>query len=254
MSDRHESYEVGDRPRLEVTNTSGRISVVPGATGTIEVMISGDGDRYVVEQIGDTVTVRPLRGSLRGMVSSDVTARVPPGTEVDAKNASGDVVIEVRASRLEVATASGDLRGGEVTGPARIKVASGNVQLDSVDGSLNIASASGDIRVGTVAADLTIQSASGDARVRCAEGRVTMNSASGELRLGRMEGSELNIRTLSGDVIVGIPARRTVELDMQSMSGELRNRLPEGDGSPPEATVRIVAKSVSGDLIMQGAE
>ena len=254
MTHRHETFEVGDRPRLDVANTTGRIAVVPGDPGSVEVTITGAADKFTVELAGDTVTVRPARRLVGRVSSSDVTVRVPAGTDISAHNASGEVLVEADASRLDVATASGDVRAGMVTGSARIKVASGNVFLDSVDGSLTVASASGDIRVGSVDGDTEVQSASGDVRVRHAGGRVTMNSASGDLRIGTLRGTDLNVRTLSGDVTVGIPGRRTVELDMQSMSGELRNRLPEGDGSPPEATVRIVAKSVSGDVTMQGAE
>lgn len=81
-----------------------------------------------------------------------------------------------------------------------------------------------------------------------------MNSASGDLRIGRVDGSEVNARTLSGDVVLGIPARRRIDVDMQSMSGDLRNRLPKGDGSPPEASIRIRAVSVSGDVTLRGAD
>ncbi len=253
MTDRHEQFDVGDHPRIEVSNTSGQIAVVAGDPGRIDVTIDGSGDKYTIENYGNTVVVRPERGFLKRIFSSDIVVRVPAGTDIEAKNASGDVSIDVDAGDVEVVTASGDIRARVVAGAARLKVASGDVGLDHVNGSLDVISASGEVRVVRVDGDLAIKSASGDASVATVGGSVSLSSASGDLKVGRLDGADVQIRTLSGDVVVGIPPRRRVELDMQSMSGDLRNRLPEGDGSPPEATVRIQASSVSGDVTIQGA-
>jgi hypothetical protein len=40
---------------------------------------------------------------------------------------------------------------------------------------------------------------------------------------------------------------------MDSISGELRNRLPAGDGSPPEVVVRLRISTVTGDVTLRGA-
>ncbi len=253
MTDRREQFDVGDRPRLEVSNTSGHIAVVAGDPGRIDVAIEGSGDKYTIEHYGSTVVIRPERGLLKRIFSSDIVARVPEGTDIEAKNASGDVSIDVDAGDVDVVTASGDIRVRTVAGTARLKVASGDIGLDHVAGSLDVVSASGDVRAVRVDGDVAVKSASGDASVATIGGSVSLSSASGHLKVGRLEGEDIQIRTLSGDVVVGIPPRRRIELDMQSMSGDLRNRLPEGDGSPPEATVRIKASSVSGDVTIQGA-
>ena len=253
MTDRREQYDVGDRPRLEVSNTSGDIAVIAGDPGRIDVAIEGAGDKYTIEHYGNTVVIRPERGFLKRIFSSDIVVRVPAGTDIEAKNASGDVSIDVDTGDVDVVTASGDIRARVVAGTARLKVASGDIGLDHVAGSLDVISASGDVRVGRVDGDLAVKSASGDASVATVGGSVSLSSASGDLKVGRLDGEDVQIRTLSGDVVVGIPARRRIDLDLQSMSGDLRNRLPEGDGSPPEATIRIKASSVSGDVTIQGA-
>jgi DUF4097 and DUF4098 domain-containing protein YvlB len=253
MTDRRERFDVGDRPRIEVSNTSGHIAIVAGDPGVIDVAIDGSGDNYTVEQYGSTVVVRPEGSFLKRIFSADIVVRVPGGTDVEARNASGDVSIDVDAGELDVATASGDIRVRAAAGTARLKVASGDISLDHVAGSLDVISASGDVRVVRVDGDVAIKSASGDASVATVGGNVSLSSASGTLRVGRLEGEDVQIRTLSGDVVIGIPPRRRIELDMQSMSGDLRNRLPEGDGSLPEASVSIKASSVSGDVTIQGA-
>ncbi len=114
MTTRHERFTIGEHPRIEVTNTSGDIAVVEGDEGVIDVTIDGSGENYTVEQVGDTVVVRPERGFLKRIFSSDIVIRVPAGTEVEAKNASGDVSVEVNASGLQIATASGDIRARRI--------------------------------------------------------------------------------------------------------------------------------------------
>lgn len=252
MSTRIEQFTVGDHPRVEVTNTSGQIAVVPGVTGSIEVAIDANGENYAIEQLGDTVSVRPVRGFLKRIFSSDILIRVPEGTVVEARNASGDIAIEASTAGLDAVTASGDIRARPVAGAVRIKTASGDISVERVTGSLDVVTASGDTRTGSVDGHLTVKSASGDVTIGRCGGNVVVNSASGGVRINRLDGVDVEVRTLSGDVVVGIPPRRRIELDMQSMSGELRNRLPEGDGSPPEATVRIRAASISGDVTMEG--
>jgi DUF4097 and DUF4098 domain-containing protein YvlB len=254
MTLHQERFTVGDRPRVEVTNTSGDITVVAGDAHVVEVSIDPAGNDYSIEQRGDTIIVRPERGILKRIFSSDLVVRVPSGTDVEAKNASGDVAVEAAAANLDIATASGDVRVRTVGGNAIIKVASGDVSIDRVDGSLGLVSASGEVRVRSVGGDVDVKTASGDAILERAGGSVRMHSASGELKIGRHDGGDVQIRTLSGDVILGIPTRRTIELDMQSMSGDLVNRLPESDGSAPEATIRITLSSVSGDLILRAAD
>jgi DUF4097 and DUF4098 domain-containing protein YvlB len=57
---------------------------------------------------------------------------------------------------------------------------------------------------------------------------------------------------VSGDVRLGIPPRRTLDVEVQTLSGDVRNRLPTGDGSPPEKRVTLTVKTLSGDITLQG--
>ena len=69
----------------------------------------------------------------------------------------------------------------------------------------------------------------------------------------RLTGSGLSAKSLSGDLKVGIPPRRRIDFDVQSLSGEMRTDLPPGDGSPPEKQVTLRVKSVSGNVTLVGA-
>ena len=212
MTDRRERFDVGDRPRIEVSNTAGQITIVAGAPGVIDVAIEGPGDKYTIEHYGNTVVVRPEGGFLKRIFSADIVVQVPTGTDIEAKNASGDVSIDVDAGELDVATASGDIRVRAVAGTARLKVASGDISLDHVAGSLDVISASGDVRATGVGGDVAVKSASGDVSVATVGGSLSSSSASGDLKIGRLDGGDAEIRTLSGDVVIGIPPRRRIEL------------------------------------------
>lgn len=252
MSKYEQLFNVGDHPRVELATFSGDIYVTESERGAIHVTVSGSPDRFVIEQRGDTVVVEPEPGVWFGR-STDITAKVPAGTSARLKCTSGDIRVDVPISRLDAAVASGDIRAGKVAGDASIKTASGDASIDEVEGALEMATASGDARIGRVGLELTMTTASGDAVIGSVGGSVRLRTASGDVRIRSFDGPELTAKSVSGDVTVGIRKRRRVDLDLQSLSGSLRNRLPKGSGSAPEKSLRLRVKSVSGDLTLTGA-
>ena len=120
-------------------------------------------------------------------------------------------------------------------------------------GDVEVNTASGTVRIGTVQRSLRLNAASGDAFIDEIGTDATCKVASGDVRIGRFSGTELRFKAMSGDLRVGIPPRRTVDLDLRSMSGEFRNHLSSASGLPSEKTVVISVTTVSGDLILQGA-
>lgn len=253
MSSRRVGFEdLGAHPRVEVTVTSGDINVLEGHSGVVVVDLDGASDAYLVEQFGDTVVVEPERGGFKRFLSTDVAVRVPAGSVVKAKTTSGDISIIPDLVELEVAVASGDVRAG-VVDEARIKTASGDVSIKTVASRLDLHSASGDVRLGDMLGDVGITTASGDVTIECATGRLMLRSASGTMLVRSYQGEDIVAKSMSGDFVVGLPPKRKVDFDFQSLSGELHNRLPEGDGSPPEKTVRLRVMTVSGGVTLRGA-
>lgn len=254
MSDRHEKFTVGDRPRVEISTTSGDITVREGEAGVVEVLLDDSAEHVAIDQLGDTIIVGPPRGGfLRRMWSVDVLVLAPRGTSVQARCGSGDINIGVAVGNVDAGVASGDIRIGRIEGDATIKTASGDVSLEAVGGRLELHTASGDARVDVVDGDMSSNTASGSVVVQRAGGAVSMRTASGDLTVRRFDGHDLSAKTLSGGLKVGIPPRRRIDVDVQSLSGKLRNRLPAGDGSPPEEEIVIRATTVSGDITLQGA-
>jgi DUF4097 and DUF4098 domain-containing protein YvlB len=186
--------------------------------------------------------------------SVDITLVVPPDANLALSCTSGDVVVDTHVEEIEAGTASGDVRIASVGRIANIRTASGDIRVGSVGEHLSVTTASGTVRIGDAMRDAIITTASGDVYVDSIGERAEMKTASGDVDVRRLIGGELFVRTLSGDLRVGIPPSRLLDFDLQTMSGELRNRLEKrDDGAEPERTVRLQLKTVSGDVTLQNA-
>lgn len=257
MSERTERFTVGEEPRFDVTLPSGSVLVTPGDEGAITVTVRGsDLDRVQVEQRGDAVYVTVDRSSSRwDRRSYEVVAAVPASAEVAAKLASADLSIETDVAGLDAALSSGDLRARNVAGDVRVKVASGDMRLDAVGGRLAVSGASGDLRADS-AGEADVSLASGDVHIGRVAGRCQVNTAAGDVRIGSFDGEVCDCKTLSGDVWLGIPPGRRLNVEARTLSGDVRS-LFEGEPSGTEvervtATVRV--KSMAGDVLLAPAQ
>jgi hypothetical protein len=164
-----------------------------------------------------------------------VRARVPHGSAVTLQGASADMVVEGRVRELDAKTASGDLVvRGDIEGDVTIKSVSGDARLDRVGGSLRASNVSGDLVVDAVA------------------GSVQSKSVSGDIRIRSVRAGEATLQSVSGDIELGVAAGTSVDVDANSVSGDLESEVPLGSdpgaglGDGPTLVVR--GKTVSGDF------
>jgi DUF4097 and DUF4098 domain-containing protein YvlB len=114
--------------------------------------------------------------------------------------------------------------------------------------------ASGTVRLGRVDRSLRINAASGNVYIDEIGESAICKVASSDVRIGAFDGSEFRLKSMSGDLVLGLPRRRTIDLDFTSLSGKLRNKLPKGDGSPSEKLVMIAVAAVSGNVTLTAAK
>ena len=261
MSDaRRERFEVGERPGVELNLPSGKATFLPGEPGRIEVLVKGHhADEFVIEQVGGKVLLR-TPGQMRSRWDSfDVTVGVPEGTDVEVRAASADVEARVALGSLAVEVASGELRVGDVGGDAAVRSASGDVEIGVVAGDLAVNTASGDVRLRGVEGDAAFNTASGDARVGFALAALAVSTQSGDVEVERYEGGDLECNATSGDVKIGLPPGRALDVDINSVSGGIRSDfstdLEDVTSSPASPTAktahagaRLRVKTVSGDI------
>lgn len=253
MSERTQRFEVGAEPRLDVTLPAGDVVVTEGAPGAIDVTVRGaNPEHFVMEQRGDTVYLSVERGGRsRLRTHYDVVVGAPPGVEVAAKLAAADLSVEVELRELNAALSSGDLRVRDVTGGAQVKVASGDMRFGEVAGRLAVSGASGDLHAES-AGELEVALASGDVNVGRVAGRAQVHTAAGDVRIGSFDGAVCVCRTMSGDVRLGIPPGRTLDVDAKTMTGDVRSLFePGGGGEETEerlpASLRV--KTMAGDVV-----
>jgi hypothetical protein len=247
---RNEEWQVGERPFLDIRVPVGTIEVCASLVGTVQVSVdAADADAFEIFKTGDRISVRhPSRWRMRSR-NSRIVALVPAGTDVDVSSSSAELRFVGALGVIRAHTASGDIDMGDA---ARIDVstASGQVTCGSVAGEANISSVSGDCTVRRVGGRLDATLTSGDIRVDECGGDVVIASTSGDVRVSRCDGSDVSVRSISGDVRVGLPAGIRVEADISTLSGKAT--LPDAaahkvaDGE--RRLVRLQLKTVSGDI------
>jgi DUF4097 and DUF4098 domain-containing protein YvlB len=168
----------------------------------------------------------------------DVEVRVPEGSTVRFRTASGDLRSDVSVSGLDVSSASGDVSCGPVTGALKFQSASGDVAAGGVSGSVEVKTASGDVRLGPVGGALNVHTVSGDVSF-VLESPV-----------------EARVNTVSGDVQAGVVTGLLLELDANTVSGELSSEIAldgAGSGASEERVLHVKVRTVSGDVKVQRA-
>ena len=253
MRERILSFDVGDRPDVEVRIASGHIHIEEGPAGTISVSISASNpDKLLVEQFRDHIQIGE-EGRLRG--SFRVRLEVPAGTDVNTTVASGNIDVRVPVGDFTARSASGDVNLTHAGGRTEIKVASGDVTVKEAGGDTRVASASGDVKIHRTSADCSVATASGDVDLGMVTGGLNVKTASGGVLVKRFEGDTLIAKSVSGRLDLRIASGRRVDLDIRTLSGRVDLPSPSASPAPAEGPeVQLRAKSVSGNITIGRAE
>ena len=222
---------------VETADVTESIVTVEGSEKLVE--------QTLVEQVGNRITVQ-YRGkqgfgitieiggfSIGSGEKLKVHAKIPHASAADLTSASADMNIDGSLRKLDTKSAAGDLSmRGTIEGPATVKTVSGDVTLDEVGG------------------DVTVNSVSGDVRIADVRGSVRSKSVSGDVRIDRAGGPEATLQSVSGDIRLGVAAGTNVDVDANSVSGDLDSEVPLGSdlGLAPGPTLVVRGKTVSGDF------
>ena len=242
---REESFSVEDHVVIDVELPKGSLAVRTGEVGKVFVSIDSTGaDSVDVGQVGDNVLIRAVR---RGRAAR-IVVDVPTGTDVNVKGASVDISARGALGALRVRSASGDVSADDVV-RADVSLASGDTRIELVRDDASLNTTSGDVHVHTVGGRLDVTLVSGDLQATLVGGDADVQSASGDVTIRRCDGSSVAVRTVSGDIRLGLPTGIRVEPEISTLSGKVS--LPERSAAPPDADrrpVRLRLKSISGDV------
>lgn len=256
-------FDVDDDAALEARVDSGSIEIRNGLVGRIAVSASGGNDDWEIEGSASGVSIRPVkRWRAR---SARVVVDVPSGTRVEVKSASATVRLAGTFGETSLRSASGDLLIGA---PESVSAAtaSGDVRVEGVVADASITTASGDIEIGRVGGRLSVTTASGDVRASAVEGDLRVGTTSGDVRIDRSNGSDITVKSVSGDVTLGLPSGIRVEPDLTTLSGRTKLPVPAPPPPPPppgehppasapqRRTVTVNVRTVSGDITITRAD
>ncbi|MEV0650515.1 DUF4097 family beta strand repeat-containing protein [Phytomonospora sp. NPDC050363] len=202
---------------------------------------------------GDTLILRTPEAGIgwlfKRLPSLRITVRVPVGSNVRAKSASADVTLRGRAGKVTITAASGSIHVAEA-GEVNANSGSGDVKIVSSDGHVHANTASGDVEIDRASGEITARSASGDVRIGEARDSVSATTASGDVLVRQGLRGVYKIRTVSGEVSVGVAKGTGVWLDLSSTSGRTSSDLAVGDTpvavSSPDLNLQV--RTVSGDI------
>ena len=243
------TFETDGPVNVDAKVNAGRVDVATTDTGPVEINCD-DPTRIDVSRSGQTIVIDQPRGLFSGRVR--VTLRVPRGSNLDVSIGAADVTVEDGCAEVTVTGASGDVR---VSSAQRVRVASasGDIRLGSITGDASISTASGDVLADAVEGDLEVSLASGDVRIHRVAGNASISTASGDVRIDRCDGSSVELKSISGDLVLGLPGGIRVDADLNSLNGRIE--LPDRDPSAPPAirNVRVTAKTTTGDITIRRA-
>jgi hypothetical protein len=213
-------------------------------------------ERMLVAQHGRDVVVeleeRRSFGLRTRTPSFGVRIRCPHGADLGVQTVSAEVDARGRYGEVDVKGVSGDIRLEAVDGDARIKSVSGDARVERVGGRLGVQGVSGDVSVGQVSGVAELRAVSGDVRVDAAASSVTMQTVSGDQELRSVTEGEVQAKSVSGDVTVGVARGASVWIDAKSVSGSTRSELELSDepasGDENGRRIEIRANTLSGDI------
>ena len=137
-----------------------------------------------------------------------VVLTVPPDTPVTVRTVSGEVVLAGLRAGVSLTTVSGRITATDIAGDVALRSVSGVIEAEAVDGPVSANVVSGEVTV--------------TGRVP----RLTGHSVSGDLTFDLDTVPEVSLSTISGDVLLRLPAGASLHLDLVTMSGMLDTAFP----------------------------
>lgn len=257
MSDRTETYDLDPGAHVLVSLHAGDIRFKHGDASSATIEMSGSSDALDTVEVDATTEAVAITSTVRkrrwfGVGTVDMVITLPSDCDVTVRLGSGDLLVGVPVNDLEVSTGSGDIRVDDVRGTAEIKVGSGDMRVGSIAGVGRLTSASGDLRL-DAGTEVTVSTAAGDLYIGEVSEVARIKSATGDIRIRRFSGTDLEIRTMSGDVGIGLIPGLVVNASVKTLSGDFRNRIKPSSVEKTR-TLNLEVTSFSGDVTLRSAK
>lgn len=275
-----ECYSAGDTSfsepieHLDIDWVSGKVNIVTHSDSS--VLLSEETDFSKTDDMrvhwwldGTTLRVRfsapGVRFSMFHHEKKELTIRIPETmnlAEITVNAASADVTVDgpIKAETFSVSTASGEMDISCESNEIDLGSASGDIKLEQIGKTalVQVHTASGNIESSFERCEKAdFDSASGKIDVVANElSGFSANSASGDISCEMKKAvSKCEIRTVSGEITLGMPDDLGFTVKIDSVSGNFRSDLAlKKDGKTyvyKDGSTEVFLKTTSGDMMIR---
>lgn len=211
--------------RLRIQNQGGDIAVKTWDRNQIRIRAQHSARSDVEVDVRGSVvevTARGRRG-LAGMVDYDLT--VPAWMALDLGGMYAEITVEGSKAPIKAQTLEGDItvRGGAES--VSLSTVNGSIDASGLRGRVELHAVSGDVVVADVqGGELSVESVSGEIDLRRIDVKsVDAQTVSGDIIFeGRLaEGGSYSFVSHSGDVTLGVPETSNATINLASANGEM---------------------------------
>ena len=253
-----ESYELGSPAKVSVSCSDGNIEVVAfeGKKTDIFYIVKKDNKvltinrqelekEFIVEvvQAGNALSISVKNRNdastfnWKDRMEVGFRLQVPRETACDLHTSDGNISLKGLTGNQKGRTSDGNLEFSGITGALIASTSDGNVNVQKVAGPVEVKSSDGDIRFENINGDAKASTSdgnisavrvSGSASLKTSDGNISFEDLSGSLTASTSDGNvtgnvlelkkELTIKTSDGNIVVSIPDRLGLDLNIKGES------------------------------------
>jgi len=194
---RDDSFQVGDSPKLVVDSFNGHIIVKTTSGSEVRVeteLRKADRIDYRVTQDGDTVKVEAKqKGTVIGTSpAANIDVTVPASIILDFETSNGKIEVSGIEGPGTFRTSNGKIALGNVKGDFVARTSNGNIDVDGLEGSVRLDTSNGSI----------------------------------DFRGQLLPGSDNEMETSNGQVMVDLEGEPSVSLEATTSNGTVKSEFP----------------------------
>ncbi len=250
-----------------VENLAGSVEVTVWNKAEIEIKgeLGDDVEKVEISATGNGIQIRVKnKQNVHDIDGTDLYLRVPLAASIEVETISADIDMDGSAGEsIVLSTVSGDVEAQASPQRLEIQSVSGEVEFAGSISRSSVETVSGDISLsGGVHGEIEISTVSGDVSLIAEEvDRGRFESVSGDMKLDLAinDNGRLASESMSGDLVLRLPAAQQAGFEVQTYSGDIRSdfgdsaRVSRGPGSVLKyhegnngALIRL--ESFSGDI------
>ncbi len=222
-----ERWDIDANATISIENVAGEI-VVQGWDKN-EAHLTGELGKSVeeleIDASNSSLQIEVINRNVRNIDSTDLKLMVPRGASVDISAVSADVDVSgLDNEKLTASSVSGDVEVNASSKRVSIESVSGDVEFEGQTQRISAESVSGDIDLSGIAGDIEATTVSGDMELQAdAIENAKLETVSGDITVkGEISGNgKLTAESMSGDVVIIMPASQIGLFKAQSFSGRI---------------------------------